>query len=47
MLDLDNALSVDHIARMKDYQRRVAAYAATYAYQAKKELAAMAKCGRI
>lgn len=32
---------------IKAYKRRVAEYAATYARQAKKELAALAKCGRI
>lgn len=34
-------------AEIKAYKRRVAAYAATYAQQAKKELAVLAKCGRI
>lgn len=47
MLDLDNELSVDYIARIMAYKRKVAEYAITYAHQAKKELASMAKRGRI
>lgn len=34
-------------AEIKAYKRRVAEYAITYAHPAKKELAALAKCGRI
>lgn len=47
MLDLDNECTSHLVALAKDYKRKVAEYAATYARQAKKELADLAKCGRI
>lgn len=47
MLDLDNERIVNLVALAKDYKRKVAEYSATYARQAKKEFAALAKCGRI
>lgn len=47
MLDLDNECIGHLVALAKDYKQKVAEYAATYAHQAKKELAVLAKCGRI
>lgn len=47
MLDLDNEHIIGLVSLVKDYKRKVAEYAATYAYPAKKEFAALAKCGRI